>query len=1013
MLAELIFPYAQAQDSNVTLNRLYLSSDHSQYSITLSENKLILSISKADLKTNDIINDPISYIDNIVSEKQDSPDLKYVNNPPLLIKFPPDYTKIKLSIGFASTTCELDSKSLVIVKSTIHEINHIRQHLLQLLNKLDVLTSPNSAVEISKLGHSDLPIDAIKDNQKIIINDEFNSHHINSKITISVWELDDNDQSYKFLFKFSIWVDAPRSAPTIKESTKETVPMITKDKSEPNTNVPSRNLDNDISDSKLDSEYTQVSTLNEQNGSNSFPIMKKPPLKSETLLLPISPQPEKVLRALKIGNFKKEFSFSIEDGPDFRNSIQVYNTNLYHYSKSCLKLLDDLKNLQSAASSLLKVKSKFTESIRSVLEHQFNPILKQLHVAREFENKFNQLFDPIEKNIQFIVDNVCSIILVRKICQNLSPQTSKDGKSRGDMNDVLDHAKKVFETNSKEYYSWLNKYLSNEKGKTESKLLTKRKEFELSKFDYLNQLNSISNNQYMNTFLEGIFKFISLPCDKDGYLNYSLYKDVRLSESLYSDKYKTYLTVLSRFNSEKLKLRQMIEASSTNEELSKTIKNNSLDHSDLESTLMDNSFVDQDNIDLIFSNSMDPDSPSNLYKDADMSGILYTLGGKGKVGWHKEWIVLKNGQLMEFSDWRHGKTPINTPIEIALSNVKQVNYEKRQNCFEVNTSTGNRHVFQAINAEEVSKWIKALYQAGQVVDTNRLKESLNNPQSGKNFYGANGNDRRKQRLTIDTFDKPTIPSLGGDRTISPVSILSKQITEIDYLELVRAVPNSDNNICIDCSSREAVEWVSINFLSVFCVECASCHRNLGSHITKIRSLKLDNFDEEIQYLLKYINNRQVNSFLESNLNTAKPTKSSNPQERLEFIKSKYVAKQFSTKIPNIDGYLVQAVQRIDIAKILEAIGCGANVNMSIKISIPQSNENKIISLFEYSLRKYMEIEGSVPAKRVFIVSELLLLNGFAIENLTDKNFKDLELPTDAIDYWRDKKNKITGNNSYI
>lgn len=80
------------------------------------------------------------------------------------------------------------------------------------------------------------------------------------------------------------------------------------------------------------------------------------------------------------------------------------------------------------------------------------------------------------------------------------------GFTQIDSSAVYLELQKKFEADSKEYYSWLNKYLSNEKERPELKLLAKRKVFELSKFDYLNSLTKVTNNQYVNEVLENFFQ---------------------------------------------------------------------------------------------------------------------------------------------------------------------------------------------------------------------------------------------------------------------------------------------------------------------------------------------------------------------------------------------------------------------------------------------------------------------------------------------------------------------------
>ncbi|CAD6218586.1 unnamed protein product [Miscanthus lutarioriparius] len=56
------------------------------------------------------------------------------------------------------------------------------------------------------------------------------------------------------------------------------------------------------------------------------------------------------------------------------------------------------------------------------------------------------------------------------------------------------------------------------------------------------------------------------------------------------------------------------------------------------------------------------------------------------------------------------------------------------------------------------------------------------------------------------------------------------------IDLLRKV--AGNNSCADCGASEP-DWASLNLGVLLCIECSGVHRNMGVHISKVRSLTLD------------------------------------------------------------------------------------------------------------------------------------------------------------------------------
>ncbi|KAJ0265843.1 ADP-ribosylation factor GTPase-activating protein AGD4 [Hirschfeldia incana] len=58
----------------------------------------------------------------------------------------------------------------------------------------------------------------------------------------------------------------------------------------------------------------------------------------------------------------------------------------------------------------------------------------------------------------------------------------------------------------------------------------------------------------------------------------------------------------------------------------------------------------------------------------------------------------------------------------------------------------------------------------------------------------------------------------------------------DVLTSLRGIPGND--ACAECNAPDP-DWASLNLGVLMCIECSGVHRNLGVHISKVRSLTLD------------------------------------------------------------------------------------------------------------------------------------------------------------------------------
>ena len=57
-------------------------------------------------------------------------------------------------------------------------------------------------------------------------------------------------------------------------------------------------------------------------------------------------------------------------------------------------------------------------------------------------------------------------------------------------------------------------------------------------------------------------------------------------------------------------------------------------------------------------------------------------------------------------------------------------------------------------------------------------------------------------------------------------------------------------------------WASLNLGALICIECSGIHRNLGTHLSRVRSLDLDDWPPELTQVLAAIGNHMANSIWE-------------------------------------------------------------------------------------------------------------------------------------------------------
>ncbi|XP_076054952.1 centaurin gamma 1A isoform X2 [Oratosquilla oratoria] len=159
-----------------------------------------------------------------------------------------------------------------------------------------------------------------------------------------------------------------------------------------------------------------------------------------------------------------------------------------------------------------------------------------------------------------------------------------------------------------------------------------------------------------------------------------------------------------------------------------------------------------------------------------------------------------------------------------------------------------------------------------------------------------------------------------------------------------------NTLCVDCDEQNP-EWASINLGVLMCIECSGIHRNLGSHISKVRSLDLDEWPPGPLSVMMVLGNEVGNSVWEARTRgQTKPSPRSSREEKERWIKAKYESRDFLA-LPQ-PGVPLQE-------QIVDAV-CRGDVR-SLSAILPHAAEALSATLGPRDLRTPLHLAAALPS----------------------------------------------------
>uniref|UniRef100_A0A8C5EYW0 Arf-GAP with GTPase, ANK repeat and PH domain-containing protein 3 n=1 Tax=Gopherus evgoodei TaxID=1825980 RepID=A0A8C5EYW0_9SAUR len=164
----------------------------------------------------------------------------------------------------------------------------------------------------------------------------------------------------------------------------------------------------------------------------------------------------------------------------------------------------------------------------------------------------------------------------------------------------------------------------------------------------------------------------------------------------------------------------------------------------------------------------------------------------------------------------------------------------------------------------------------------------------------------ERELWVQAIESQILASLQGCESSRNKARLGSQS---DALALQTVRTARGNSFCVDCDAPNP-DWASLNLGSLMCIECSGIHRNLGTHLSRVRSLDLDDWPGELILVMTAIGNALANAVWEGAVEGyQKPGPESSREDKECWIRAKYEQKLFLAALPHSDVPLGQQLLR--------------------------------------------------------------------------------------------------------
>ncbi|TSK62539.1 Arf-GAP with GTPase, ANK repeat and PH domain-containing protein 1 [Bagarius yarrelli] len=197
---------------------------------------------------------------------------------------------------------------------------------------------------------------------------------------------------------------------------------------------------------------------------------------------------------------------------------------------------------------------------------------------------------------------------------------------------------------------------------------------------------------------------------------------------------------------------------------------------------------------------------------------------------------------------------------------------------------------------------------------------------------------------VQAIESQILASLQSCESSKQKSRLTSQ-SEALALQSVRNMRG--NSRCVDCEAQNP-DWASLNLGALICIECSGIHRNLGTHLSRVRSLDLDEWPLELIKVMAAIGNELANTVWEANAQgRLKLAPDASREERERWIRAKYEQKLFVASLPCVDltlgQQLLRATAEEDLRLVVLLLAHGSRDEYGVDIMARDAHGNTALA----------------------------------------------------------------------